>query len=356
MNAPERLLRPGPQEPYTLSHTAERLRCYTGESLALHTRVDVRERSPRLSLRIGIPEGAELVDFYASSPATHGALRLEVAAESARGPEVRWLAWRSDWDHLPGERHEFVIHLRVLDAGEIYNTDHHYHTWLVSRAEVAQDGRPGSRIDETVSVAVFHKGQYLEHLPALYEQDSFMSRFVMLFESFWGPIDHQIDHIADYFDPGIAPAQMLPWLASWFNLTMNEQWPEVLQRRLLANAFRLYRMRGTRAGLQELLEIFADGAGVGAQVKIDEHRADNFQLGPNTHIGPGIAVGRRNRPFTFTVRVKLLQQLPAGASARSMEQITQLLRSVIDAEKPAHTSYTLDIIQVSPDAARSGAE
>jgi phage tail-like protein len=169
-----------------------------------------------------------------------------------------------------------------------------------------------------------------------------MGRFLMLFESFWAPIEKQIEAAALYFDPLFTPVELLPWLAAWVDLTLDERWPEAKRRRLLRSAVALYRKRGTRPGLQEYLEIYT-----GAEVKITEHGAHNFRLGPNARLGPGVALGTINQPHTFTVTA----YLPAGDGdghvqtpeqrARFAAERQRMLEMIIEAEKPAHTSYRL---------------
>ncbi|PJF45913.1 MAG: hypothetical protein CUN48_16470, partial [Candidatus Thermofonsia Clade 3 bacterium] len=60
-----------------------------------------------------------------------------------------------------------------------------------------------------LTVDVPLKARYLKHLPGIYESDELMSRLLMLFESFWAPIEQQITHLHYYFDPRMTPARLL---------------------------------------------------------------------------------------------------------------------------------------------------
>ncbi|MGD8625819.1 MAG: phage tail protein, partial [Anaerolineae bacterium] len=168
------------------------------------------------------------------------------------------------------------------------------------------------------------------HLPELYARDEFMARFLMLFESFWAPLEAQIDAMDYYLAPGTTPERLLPWLASWVGLALDARLPRDRQRALVRAAIWLHRRRGTRQALQQYLEIASGGA-----VEIVEHRAADFCLGPDNRLGPGVALGRGNRPHTFTVVVDLPDQDGDGREQR------QLLESIVEAEKPAHTDYEL---------------
>ena len=186
---------------------------------------------------------------------------------------------------------------------------------------------------ETATLAVAAKSRYLKYLPALYtDQDEFMGRFLMLFDSFWEPTKDRIDHIEYYFDPKLTPPDLLPWLATWVDLVLDEQWPEAKRRQLLSAMVPLYRRRGTRGGLQDYLQIYT-----GRDVKITEHRAHNFQLGAGTRLGHSVALGKRNVPHTFTVEVSV----PPAPSLEASKRRQRKIEAIIESEKPAHTTYTL---------------
>jgi hypothetical protein len=110
----------------------------------------------------------------------------------------------------------------------------------------------------------------------------------------------------------------------------------------------LYRRRGTRVALQRYLEILTQHP-----VEISERRAKNFTLGLQGRLGVGVALGKGNVPHTFTVRVRMPRVVPPpGLSEEAAQDEVKrleaerrgLLMRLIDAEKPAHTSYQLEIL------------
>ena len=317
--------------PVAVSHVADFYRRYPGEPLKLFTRIEPRAHLPGFAVQISLPEGAELDAYQASGP--HG----ETLPELVQTHESRYIIWTVERHIEPGERFEYEASLRVGP------TTHNQS--LESQALVMPGGRHGQaeRVSETLEVAVIAKGRYLQYLPRLYqEQDELMGRFLMLFESFWGPIEAQIDGLHNYFDPQLTPAELLPWLANWIDLTLDERWPEEKRRRLLRAAVALYRRRGTKRGLQEYLEIYT-----GAQVQITEHGANNLRLGRDARLGLGVALGTVNIPHTFSVTVFLpAEDAPAGGSAERARQEAarrKMVETIIEAEKPAHTSYSLRV-------------
>jgi phage tail-like protein len=198
--------------------------------------------------------------------------------------------------------------------------------------------------EETATIAVSTSSEYLRYLPAIYQEDDLMGRFLMLFGSFWKPLECQISDLWLYFDPRLTPSEFLPWLASWLSLVLDESWPEEKQRQLIRSAIFLYRKRGTKQGLEEFLTIYT-----GVKPQIVEHRAHDFRLGSEARLGPGIALGKGNVAHTFTVTLRLPPiAVPSGheeeqARKELVRQRRHKIEAIIEAEKPAHTSYTLQI-------------
>ncbi len=316
-----------------IAHVVDAYRCYPGELVTLFTRVDFFGSLPGFTLRIAIPEGLTLGATRASS--NHdGSLPHLVFLEGAR-----YLIWRCDRAVHSGERYEYQLEVTVEP------TQHDLvlssRAVVMANSEKTDDGNQADSVTaprwrsqaETVTLAVAAKSRYLKHLPALYtDQDEFMGRFLMLFDSFWEPIRDRIDHIDHYFDPKMTPPDLLPWLATWVDLVLDEQWPEEKRRQLLSAMVPLYRRRGTRGGLQDYLKIYT-----GRDVKITEHRAHNFQIGVGTRLGHSVALGKNNLPHTFTVEVSVAPASSAEEGKRRQRKI----EAIIESEKPAHTAYTL---------------
>jgi phage tail-like protein len=337
----------------TVSHCADCQRRYPGETVTFYTRVDVAQPLPGFTLRVSLSVGLSLEDC--------GGLRLGPANTAPAGspfetvahpepciPLITWdegrnhVNWQVDGPCAAGDRYEYRAVARVdpEDGDRI----------LESRAVVSAspEGEPSLRDEEIATLAVLARGNYLQYLPAIYEDDAFMGRFLMLFESFWAPIETQIDNLPCYFDPQMTPPEFLPWLASWIDLVLDEQWPEERRRQLLRSAVPLYRKRGTQKGLEDYLEIYA-----GTRPEVVEHRAQNFVLGPAGQLGQGIALGTANVPHTFTVRLRLPAVEGRSCDAREPDRLAaggpqelarqRKIEAIIDAQKPAHTRFTLHL-------------
>ena len=317
-----------PPAPLAVDHVAGHLRRYPGETVTFYTRVETLAPVAGFTAQISVPDGTRLGEYQAS-PAHGDALPDLLVAGQAR-----YLRWGVSRPLAAGSVFEYQFEVTVLPTL--------YDVALTSQALVTPGGPDDdAAVIESVEVLVSAKGAYLQHMPRVYqEQDELMGRFLMLFESFWKPIEAQIDQLPYYFDPEFTPTELLPWLATWVDLTLDERWPEEKRRRLLSAAVALYRMRGTRRGLQEYLEIYT-----GAKVQISEHGANNFTLGPHARLGPGVALCTLNMPHTFTVTAFLPAADMAGLSPAERSRLEaerrRMLELIIEAEKPAHTSYNL---------------
>ncbi len=176
--------------------------------------------------------------------------------------------------------------------------------------------------------ALSSRGSYLQYLPAIYSQSDFMGRFLMIFESVLGPIEGVLDNISYYFNAGTAPSELLPWLASWVNLALDEAWPLERRRELVGLALELFQWRGTRRGLREYIRVYS-----GEEPRISEDfggisLAGQARLGWITVLGDG-------RPHTFNVTLEL--EDPDSVNVGQ-------LKAIIESEKPAHAAYILKLL------------
>ncbi len=171
--------------------------------------------------------------------------------------------------------------------------------------------------------------RYLDYLPAIYRDDEFMGQFLRIFEDVLGPIENTVGNLPLYFDPRLAPEDVLPWLASWVGIALDPALPVARRRELVASAAELYRWRGTRRGLIEYLRI-----STGVVPEITEHIA-GMRLDPETKLGVDTRLGSSGAGHYFGVIMR------AVAPNRLDEKA---VRAIIDAQKPAHTVYTLQIV------------
>ena len=136
--------------------------------------------------------------------------------------------------------------------------------------------------------------------------------------------------VADYNRTPSTPSEFLAWLAGWVALTLRDDWTDDHKRKFIANAVQLYRLRGTKAGVTKFVQIYTGGP----PVEISEEAAE-FQLGVHSRIGEDTIIGG-GAPFFF--RVKLTSSDPLA-----FQKQADMVNALIELQKPAHTSFTLDI-------------
>ena len=184
-------------------------------------------------------------------------------------------------------------------------------------------------IEQTEEHIIGSQSSYLLYLPALYSESHFMGRFLLIFESILGPLEGMIDNMAYYFDPGLCPEELLPWLGSWMGLAVDESWPVERRRELVKSANLLFRWRGTRRGLREFLRLYT-----GFEPQITEDFGGivlgaEYELGRNTVLGGG-----NQHVFTVTFEVDSPESIDLAR-----------VRQIIETEKPAHAGYILQVVQ-----------
>lgn len=197
----------------------------------------------------------------------------------------------------------------------------------------------------------------LRRLPRLYSEEpvaeDFLHRQLSMFDSLLADLGRRSARRDHLVDPASVPEEALAWLASFLGMVLDERWPVAARRKLVREAMRLYRFRGTPAAIARYLEIYLDVRPV-----IVEH----FRLGGM----PGMLAGDADAPSRRSV-VGLGLQLggalgdpglpdPLAGGASRAHRFTVLVprrldaeqavvvRHVLETERPAHTVYELCVL------------
>jgi len=106
----------------------------------------------------------------------------------------------------------------------------------------------------------FPRTAFIDYLPQIYRGadsvNSFLARFISVFQSIYVDLEDHMDLAPARFDPAAAPPEFLHWLAEGLAVSDSFLWSEEQLRRLLRRAVRLYRWKGTRAALCEVIELY----------------------------------------------------------------------------------------------------
>ena len=100
----------------------------------------------------------------------------------------------------------------------------------------------------------------LHQLPVGMAEDDFLYRFVSIFQHVADTVVHQIDTLPHIVDPTVAPPSMVQTMAQWLGVNwLDSSLDPRLQREIVLQYSDLIRWRGTRRGLQQLLELLSGG-------------------------------------------------------------------------------------------------
>ena len=191
---------------------------------------------------------------------------------------------------------------------------------------------------------------YLDYLPGIYQQDAekgaFVGRYLKIFEKLLSGIDDEslsqvsikgmeqvVARLHEFFDPESAPRDFLDWLAGWMALVLREDWEESKKRRLISRILPLYRIRGTKKGLEEYITIYLPNVSVDITEVVTAFQVGEAStIGRDTYVGGGL-------PHFFIVTIVLPEPNLELKKVRE-----EAVRAIIDLEKPAHTYYHLNTI------------
>jgi len=201
----------------------------------------------------------------------------------------------------------------------------------------------------------------LEYLPAIYqESDSpdarpFLAGFLAAFEKVLlgyeegkatakgkggsyavEGLGRKIARLYMLFDPRETSETFLPWLASWAALSLHANLSPAKKRDLIANIIPLYRIRGTRAYVEQLLALCVD-----AGTSVSEEEIPPMQLGVHSTLGRDTYLGG-GPPHFFRVTL-----VASDLTALEVQAQRQIAYEVIELAKPAHTVY--DFLVISPE-------
>ncbi len=122
-------------------------------------------------------------------------------------------------------------------------------------------------------------------------------------------------------DAGVFLDDFFRWLAGWMALVLRDDWEIEKKREVIARILPLYRMRGTKRGLEEYLKIY-----VGRPVTIIDE-VEPFRIGVDSAIGKSARIGGLIS-HVFIVEVDVLymfswDNVPGSESKRLLSYLTE---------------------------------
>lgn len=207
-------------------------------------------------------------------------LKITVAATDDDETRDRILSITKD-DTLPADRRVKTLHTdpdlhrnTTLFQGRASNSDiepesfsaplftfEEQYLWVSLELIAA----PGAKLPTVNELRVLYPGVSLtEHLPSIYQREpyspnNFLRALVGVLESSTQEIDQNIESLGSRIHPTTAPVEWLDYVARWLGLPWHDQLNAEQKRAILSRAEDLAQGRGTRFGLEVLLESIAPG-------------------------------------------------------------------------------------------------
>ena len=199
----------------------------------------------------------------------------------------------------------------------------------------------------------------LDYLPAIYHElddpdaPSFLAQFLRAFErillggaelrqedaaedpseTIEDGLQEEIAALPLLLGPEETPEEFLPWLAGWAALSYHPYLSIDRRRRLLANIIPLYRLRGTRKYMEDILRFCVD-----AFISVNDAEIPGLQVQSHSTVGIDTYIGG-GPPHFFSVKL-----VAPKLNQHEKEIQVAIAHSIIEFAKPAHTFYELSLI------------
>ena len=108
----------------------------------------------------------------------------------------------------------------------------------------------------------FPRQSWMRYLPEVYQasdRNRFLERYLAVFQALYESMNEKIRGIPKMLDVERTQEENLVRLADWLDIADGHVWNGPQLRRLLKQAVRLYRMRGTREGIRSIIRLYTGG-------------------------------------------------------------------------------------------------
>ncbi len=176
-------------------------------------------------------------------------------------------------------------------------------------------------------------------------------RFLLFFQHIMTTVTDRIDQIPSLTDPLTADPKFLPWIASWVTFELDESLPLHQQRELVRRSIRLYRTRGTKAGVEEMIRVLTSApvvvterkkpqpAVIGALALAGGKNVDDRFLRDEP---PGFYLVQPERKATtfFVLTLESREKFRRRFGERA-PTVLRRISQIVTNEKPSHVSFTI---------------
>jgi len=217
----------------------------------------------RIEALAGLPEGATIeMSFAATDNAEARDRMIAITADSSLTASQRVQKLRAETDlwHAPTVFHGSEPQSDTPFAAPLFDVRERY-LWV----SITLNAAPGARLPELTELRVLYPGRSLmENLPAIYQRSeespgSFLRSLVGVLETTTQGLDARIAAMGSRINPATAPEPWLDFIARWLGLPWDDGLTLAQKKAIMTRAPELAKSRGTRAGLEALLESLMPG-------------------------------------------------------------------------------------------------
>lgn len=186
------------------------------------------------------------------------------------------------------------------------------------------------------SIRIYYpRTSYLRYLPSIYQNDKkskdFLERYLSIYETILMNMEEKIDKVSQYFDPDYVTGDFLKWLLSWMKISVSDGWSDDKLKLLLKRCSEIYKIRGTRKGLKEIIELYT-----GRRPYIIEFYEVKNSL-KNPELESLFNKLYNISPYSFCVLIE------ASVVRNTKSQLE--VEKIINSEKPAFTEGNLILLE-----------
>lgn len=106
----------------------------------------------------------------------------------------------------------------------------------------------------------FPAKNWIQYLPSVYEKNkesaAFLDQYLSIFQSVYDDFDRRFENSPALLEPAVTEMDFLQFLAEWLDIINTNIWSEDKLRKLIQMAPVVFRKRGTRQGLIEIIDLF----------------------------------------------------------------------------------------------------
>lgn len=176
----------------------------------------------------------------------------------------------------------------------------------------------------------FPAKSWTQYLPSIYQKNresaAFLDQYLSIFQSLYDDFDRRFENSTTLLEPAVAETDFLHYMADWLDIVNTNIWSEDKLRKLIRMAPDLFRKRGTRQGLIEVIELFTGES----PIVVEQWQIQDFRKTSDKKDALDRLYGTDENTFMILVKEKYC------SGKREQEALFSLIQEVSPAHMEAH--------------------